>query len=103
MAYSRKAHRKLLAISDAIGGILDAEERLDDNIQKVLERAFEDIELALVQMHEAHIYFAQKKLQKAKASPGLTFELGHVDTRTGEVIKSVVLTKESGKEIQNAL
>jgi len=101
MAYSRKAHRKLLAISDAIGGILDAEERLDDNIQKVLERAFEDIELALAQMHEAHIYLAQKKRQKR--SPGLTFELGHVDTRTGEVIKSVVLTKESGKEIQNAL
>jgi len=101
MAYSRKAHRKLLAISDAIGGILDAEERLDDNIQKVLERAFEDIELALAQMHEAHIYFAQKK--RRKRSPGLTFELGHVDTRTGEVIKSVVLTKESGKEIQNAL
>ena len=62
MAYSRKAHRKLLAISDAIGGILDAKERLDDNIQKVLERAFEDIELALAQMHEAHIYLAQKKL-----------------------------------------
>lgn len=105
--YSRKQHKRLLSISDAIGKIMDEESPgIDEMVLYHIGQAFEEIEHALAMVQVEGAKYAQSKLDYIRQNPKLPgieseedtdMELSTINKNTGEVKSASINSKDIPK------